>query len=147
MKSLSLLLASLVAASLTGCSPTRAYSGVVLPATQRSVARFYDLRGIELSSLSVDGVEQGFGLGIEVAPGTHEVTLDFVIRERDCSLNSSWCGTARFNGKCHATFVSKPGVDYKIELSGIKTKAWITVLEETGRRPAGSGSCSIGHAD
>jgi len=108
---------------------------------------FYDLMGIELSSLSVDGVEQGFGVGMEVAPGRHEARLDFQLKERECSFNSSWCGTRSYQGECRATFLSRPGVDYRIEVSGIKQRAWITVLEENGRRPAGTGSCTLGRIE
>lgn len=134
------LLAILV---LSGCAPTRAYRGEALPPEKRSVVWFYDLMGIQLSSLSVDGVHQGFGMGIEVAPGRHEARLNFELKERECSFNSSWCGTRRFQGECLATFLTRAGINYRIEVSGIKQRAWITVLEESGRRPAGTGSCTL----
>jgi hypothetical protein len=132
---------------LNACGPTRAYTGPEVPVHETSIIYFYDMFGVTLTELEVDGVDQGFGVGIQVLPGEHAARVRFSVKQRNCSFGSSWCATETSYGLCSAVFTTKKGTEYRLEISGLADKAWISVLEAKGRVPAGTGSCKVTDTD
>lgn len=110
---------------------------------------------IELSALTVDGINQGFGYGMTVLPGQHKVEVDFHTSAPDCPYGSSYpeaCGQIHYRGNCLGTFTTNAGTAYRIEVSGIADSAHLVVKEDGAANPydaklAGVGTCTTRRAN
>lgn len=135
-----------IAVHFAACAATQTYSGPRREPHEVGTVYFYNLQGVALSGLSVDGVDQGFGIGLEVLPGKHSVEVEYQNKDQDCSYSygrETWCTEISYTGLCSGTIRTEAGRDYRIEVSGISESAWISMMEEDSREVAGSGSCQM----
>lgn len=136
----------ITAAHLSACAATQTYSGPRREPHEVGTVYFYNIQEVSLSGLSVDGVDQGFGIGLEVLPGKHSVEVEYQNTDQDCSYaygRETWCTESIYTGLCSGSINTEAGKEYRIEVSGISESAWILIMEENSREAAGSGSCQM----
>jgi hypothetical protein len=136
------LLAWMLIPFLLSCA-TKAYQGPDRPEGELSTVYFYNLFGVTLTGLTVDGVDQGFGMGLSVLAGEHTVQVGFETNEKQCVYSNYWCGKESYYGICKGSFRSAAQKSYRIEVSGIGESVWLSVLESESREPVGQGECRV----
>ncbi len=124
---------------LSGCA-SQAYDGPKRPVGKVCKVYFYSSKPVSFSSMAVDGRRQGvFDAGIEVLPGSHNVSAEFEIKQEDC--DGDGCALRTFSGKCDATIRTEAGQTYAVRARGVTDTAFVTLLNEGSGEVAGSGTC------
>jgi hypothetical protein len=67
--------------AMSGCAPTKGYSGPELPESQTSFVSYqYETSQVSISSSAIDGISFGYS-GITVLPGEHLYGFDLILKD------------------------------------------------------------------
>lgn len=130
-------------AAASGCSSTRAYEGGDRPDSETSIIYFYGDRGVDLSEMAVDGVEQGiFDMGLRVLPGEHTVSAAFTVSGREECYGASYCTVRQWSGRCRGAVRAEAGGRYAVRIQGSGDTATMLVTpDDAPDGVSGSGTC------
>lgn len=125
---------------LGACSPTKTYSGPELPSSRTSQIVFLPTGPLELSNVTVDGIEVPRPeTGALVLPGEHRVEFSYENRTKSCL--TAECVKVRLRGRCSSSVFADPGASYRVEISAATETPSFEVRESGTGRMAGVGLC------